>query len=145
MSQLEHGLNAAAQSKCRELMEALLTSEASVRDGYVREKGERHGGTHEKAADTLFWPVGPVPSAYFHGKDADGTKSGHYPWDERMGLLGQHTPAVVSECGSRRCTATRRPPRSSRTRTDGGTPPTQCANGYSIVTGAPPPLTVAVP
>ena len=96
-SQLEHGLNAAAQSMCRELMEALLTSEASVRDDYVREKGERHGGTHGKTVDTLFGPVGPVPRAYFHKKDADGTKTGHYPWDERMGLLGQYTPAVVSE------------------------------------------------
>ncbi|MBR0066173.1 MAG: ISKra4 family transposase [Kiritimatiellae bacterium] len=96
-SQLEHGLNAAAQSMCRELMEALLTSEASVRDGYVREKGERHGGTHGKDVDTLFGPVGPVPRTYYYGKDAGGTKSGHYPWDERMGLLGQYTPAVVSE------------------------------------------------
>ena len=96
-SQLEHGLNTAAQSMCRELMEALLTSEASVRDDYVHEKGERHGGTHGKTVVTLFGPVGPVPRAYFHKKDADGTKTGHYPWDERMGLLGQYTPAVVSE------------------------------------------------
>ena len=82
---------------CRELMETLLTSEASVRDDYVREKGERHGGTHEKSVDTLFGTVGPVRRTYFHKKEADGTKTGHYPWDERMGLMGQYTPAVASE------------------------------------------------
>ena len=82
---------------CRELYEALVTSEASTRDTYERESGERHGGTHEKEVVSLFGPVGPVPRAYFHKKDADGTKHGHYPWDERMGLLRQYTPAVVSE------------------------------------------------
>jgi len=82
---------------CREIMEALLTSEASVRDAYDREKGERHGGTHEKDVATLFGLVGPVPRIYFHRKGGDGTKHGHYPWDERMGLMGQYTPAVVSE------------------------------------------------
>ena len=82
---------------CREIMEALLTSEAATRDAYDREKGERHGGVHGKEVDTLFGPVGPVPRVYFHRKDADGTRHGHYPWDERMGLLGQYTPAVVSE------------------------------------------------
>jgi len=39
-SQLEHGLNAAAQTMCRELMEALLTSEAATRDDYERQPGE---------------------------------------------------------------------------------------------------------
>ena len=82
---------------CREIMEALLTSEAATRDGYVREKGERHCGVHEKEVATLFGHVGPVPRVYFHRKDADGTRHGHYPWDERMGLLGQYTPAIVSE------------------------------------------------
>ena len=82
---------------CRELMEALLTSEAATRDGYERRRGERHGGVHEKDVSTLFGPVGPVPRAYFHRKDDDGTKHGHFPWDERMGLMGQYTPAVVSE------------------------------------------------
>ena len=82
---------------CCELFEALVTSESSTRDTYEREGGERHGGTHEKEVVALFGPVGPVPRAYFHKKEADGTKRGHYPWDERMGLLRQYTPAVVSE------------------------------------------------
>ena len=82
---------------CREIMEALLTSEAATRDDYVREKGERHGGVHEKDVGTLFGLVGPVPRIYFHRKDPDGTRHGHYPWDERMGLMGPYTPAVVSE------------------------------------------------
>ena len=74
---------------CCELFEALVTSESSTRDTYERERGERHGGTHEKEVVALFGPVGPVPRAYFHKKEADGTKRGHYPWDERMGLLRQ--------------------------------------------------------
>ena len=82
---------------CRELYEALVTSEASTRDTYERESGERHGGTHGKEVVSLFGPVGPVPRAYFHKKGADGTRRGHYPWDERMGLLRRYTPAVVSE------------------------------------------------
>ena len=57
-SQLEHSLNAAAQSMCRELMEALLTSEAATRDDYGRLSGERHGGVHGKDIVTLFGPVG---------------------------------------------------------------------------------------
>ena len=92
-SQLEHGLNAAAQSMCRELMEALLTSEAATRDDYGRMPGERHGGVHGKGVVTLFGPVGPVPRAYYHSKG----HGGHFPWDERMGLVGGHTPAVVSD------------------------------------------------
>ena len=82
---------------CREIMEALLTSESSTRDAYVRGKGERHGGVHERRVSTLFGPVGPVSRAYFHRRNADGTGRGHYPWDERMGLLRQYTPAVVSD------------------------------------------------
>ena len=92
-SQLEHGLNAAAQSMCRELMEALLASEAATRDDYGRLSGERHGGVHGKDIVTLFGPVGPVPRAYYHSKG----HGGHFPWDERMGLVGGHTPAVVSD------------------------------------------------
>ena len=64
---------------CRELYEALVTSEASTRDTYERESGERHGGTHGKEVVSLFGPVGPVPRAYFHKKGADGTRRGHYP------------------------------------------------------------------
>ena len=82
---------------CRELMEALLTSEAATRNDYERMPGERHGGVHKKKVVTLFGQVGPIPRAYYHSKgDGDGG-AGRYPWDERMGLLGKHTPAVVSE------------------------------------------------
>ncbi len=39
----------------------------------------------------------PVPRANFYKKNADGTKCGHYLWDERMSLRRQYTPAVVPE------------------------------------------------
>ncbi len=96
-SQLEYGLNAAAQAMCRELMEALLTSESATRNDYERQPGERHGGVHEKDVTTLFGPVGPVPRAYYHATKTDGSGEGHYPWDKCMGLVGGYTPAVVSE------------------------------------------------
>ena len=96
-SQLECGLNAAAQTMCRELMEALLTSEAATRNDYDRMPGERHGGVHEKKVVTLFGQVGPIPRAYYHSKGDEDGGAGHYPWDERMGLVGRYTPAVVSE------------------------------------------------
>ena len=92
-SQLEYGLNAAAQAMCRELMEALLTSESATRNDYERQPGERHGGVHDTDVDTLFGSVGPVPRVYYHSKE----HGGHFPWDERMGLVGGYTPAVVSE------------------------------------------------
>lgn len=96
-SQLEHSLNAAAQSMCRELMDALLTSEAATRNDYERMPSERHGGVHERMIVTLFGPIGPVPRAYYHAKKTSKGGGGHYPWDERMGLVDGYTPAVVSD------------------------------------------------
>ena len=96
-SQLEYGLNAASQAMCREMMEAFLTSEAATRNDYERMPGERHGGVHEKKVVSLFGPVGPIPRAYYHSEGDGEGGAGHYPWDERMGLLGKHTPAVASE------------------------------------------------
>ena len=96
-SQLEYGLNAVSQTMCREMIEAFLTSEVATRDDYERMPGERHGGVHEKKVVSLFGPVGPVPRAYYYSKGDEDGGAGHYPWDERMGLVGKHTPAVVSE------------------------------------------------
>ena len=53
-SQLEFGLNSAAQTMCRELLEALLTSDAAKCSEYERTPNERHGGIHEKKVATLF-------------------------------------------------------------------------------------------
>lgn len=50
----------------------------------------------QKAKKALVCPR-VVPQAYFHRKDADGTKRGHYLKDERKGLSGRHSPTVVSE------------------------------------------------
>lgn len=97
ISQLEYVLNAAAQTMCRELIEALLTSEAAARSDYERQPDERHGGVHEKSIVTLFGHVGPIARAYYHAKGGGNGGGGHYPWDERMGLAGRFTPAVVAE------------------------------------------------
>ena len=84
---------------CRELMEALLTSETATRNDYERLPGERHGGVHKKKVVTLFGPVGPIPRAYYHAKgDMDGG-TGHYPWDERMGLVGPGFSGGEHQCG----------------------------------------------
>lgn len=99
-SGLEFGLNAAAQGMCREMMDAILKSEAAT--GCDREHGpcERNGGTHTKDIVTLFGRVDNVPRTYFWRKPADGeidAGRGHFPFDEKLGLLGRYTPALVEE------------------------------------------------
>ena len=83
------------------LMEALLTSEESTKLEYERKSGERNGGIHRKDIVTLFGTVKSIPREYYWNstrKDSAGErKCGHYVFDERLGLVGRYTPAVVNE------------------------------------------------
>lgn len=99
-SQLEHALHVESQAMCLEMMRELVTSESSLRDDYAREAAERNGGRHEKHVFCLFGDLGPIPRTYYWKKESvegNVVKTGHYPWDERMGLLRQYTPALVGE------------------------------------------------
>lgn len=42
----------------------------------------------------MFGPVGTLRRTYYYSKE---TRHGHYPLDERLGLVGRYTPALVEE------------------------------------------------
>ena len=42
----------------------------------------------------MFGPVGTLQRTYYYSKE---TRHGHYPLDERLGLVGRYTPALVEE------------------------------------------------
>ena len=42
----------------------------------------------------MFGPVGTLQRTYYYSKEA---RHGHYPLDERLGLVGRYTPALVEE------------------------------------------------
>ena len=99
-SQLESALHSGLMQMGLELMAALLTSEAARRTGYEKAPGERNGGRHPKTLTTVFGDVRIPGRAYYHRPAKEGGRtagSGHFPWDERMGLSGAYTPAVVAD------------------------------------------------
>ena len=79
---------------CRELMAELLAAGAATARDYVPEEGERNAGNHAKRIVTLFGEVPPVKRTYYWNED-DG--KGHYPFDDRLGLVGRYTPAAATE------------------------------------------------
>lgn len=99
-SQLETSLHSSLMHMGLEMMTALITSEAAARDGYEKDADERNGGRHDKTVTTLFGTVEVKARRYFHATRKKGGKTvrtGHFPWDERMGLRGAWTPAAVAE------------------------------------------------
>jgi len=98
--QLENALNSRLMETGLEMMTALLTSEAATNDGYEKSAGERNGGRHPKTVTTIFGDVKVEGRTYYHETKREGRKSirtGHFPWDEKMGLTGAYTPAVVAD------------------------------------------------
>lgn len=93
-SELEHTLFDEMNGLCREVMSALLKAGAESHCDYEPEAGERNGGTHGKRIVTLFGETPAIRRRYYYNKD---TQSGHYPFDDRLGLVGRYTPAVTGE------------------------------------------------
>lgn len=91
-SQLEHALHSGLMQMGLELMTALLTSDLALEDNYEKSAGERNGGRHAKTVTTVFGDVRIPARTYYHK-----TSSGHFPWDDRMGLCGSYTPAVIAD------------------------------------------------
>ena len=79
---------------CRDLVEALLSSEEATDVDYEPGRGERNGGRHEKKIVTLFGPIRPIGRTYYYDTEKH---EGHYPFDDRLGLVGRYTPAVCAE------------------------------------------------
>ena len=79
---------------CRELMAELLAAGAATAKDYEPEAGERNAGNHGKRIVTLFGELPEIKRTYYWNEDSH---SGHYPFDDRLGLVGRYTPAAANE------------------------------------------------
>ena len=79
---------------CRELMAELLAAGAATAKDYEPEAGERNAGNHGKRIVTLFGELPEIRRTYYWNEDSH---SGHYPFDDRLGLVGRYTPAAANE------------------------------------------------
>ena len=79
---------------CRELMAELLAAGAATAKDYEPEAGERNAGNHGKRIVTLFGELPEIKRTYYWNEDSH---SGHYPFDDRLGLVGRYTPAAADE------------------------------------------------
>lgn len=84
----------AAVGICRRLLGAIITSGAAAKERHEPTPGERNTGRKDLDVVGLFGPAGTLRRTYYYDSDR---KSGHYPLDERMGLVGRYTPALVEE------------------------------------------------
>lgn len=79
---------------CRELMAELLAAGAATAKDYEPEPDERNAGNHGKKIVTLFGELPEITRTYYWNEDS---RSGHYPFDDRLGLVGRYTPAAANE------------------------------------------------
>lgn len=79
---------------CRELMAELLAAGAATAKDYLAEPGERNAGNHGKRIVTLFGELPEIKRTYYWDEDS---RTGHYPFDDRLGLVGRYTPAAANE------------------------------------------------
>ena len=77
---------------CLELMAELLSAGAATAKDYEPEADERNAGNHGKKIVTLFGETPEIKRTYYWNKD---THKGHYPFDDRLGLIGRYTPAAT--------------------------------------------------
>ena len=79
---------------CRELMAELLAAGAATAKDYEPEPEERNAGNHGKRIVTLFGMIPEIKRTYYWNEDSG---KGHYPFDDRLGLVGRYTPAAANE------------------------------------------------
>ncbi len=79
---------------CKDIMETFLKESAEKHCSYEVQKNERNAGNHTKRTTTLFGEISPIKRPYYYNSE---TKKGHYPFDDRLGLCGRYTPALVQE------------------------------------------------
>ena len=79
---------------CRDLMAELLSAGAATAKDYEPGESERNAGNHPKRIVTLFGELPPIMRTYWY--DAD-ERRGHYPFDDRLGLVGRYTPAACAD------------------------------------------------
>ena len=83
-----------ANNICLQLMTLLLSSSSNTHLDYTPTEDERDGGIHKKKVVTLFGETEPISRKYYWNKIS---KTGHYPFDEKIGLVGRYCPTVVEE------------------------------------------------
>ena len=93
-SKLEQTLFDDMNGLCRELMAELLSAGAATAGDYEPEPEERNAGNHGKRIVTLFGELPEIKRTYFWNEDS---RRGHYPFDDRLGLIGRYTPAAANE------------------------------------------------
>ena len=93
-SKLEQTLFDDMNGLCRELMAELLAAGAATAKDYEPEPDERNAGNHGKKIVTLFGELPEITRTYYWNEDS---RSGHYPFDDRLGLVGRYTPAAANE------------------------------------------------
>ena len=93
-SRLEQTLFDEMNGLCRDLMSAMLSGAAEKHCGYEPAEGERNSGRHGKRIVTLF---GETPEIMRTSYYDPRKKRGHFPFDDRLGLVGRYTPAVAQE------------------------------------------------
>ena len=79
---------------CRDLMAELLSAGAATARDYEPGESGRNAGNHPKRIVTLFGELPPIRRTYWY--DAD-ERRGHYPFDDRLGLVGRYTPAACAD------------------------------------------------
>ena len=99
---------------CRELMAELLSAGAATARNYEPEADERNAGNHGKRIVTLFGELPEIKRTYYWNEDSH---SGHYPFDDRLGLAGRYTPAAADEIARCAVSHPRAAPSAIRTRT----------------------------
>ena len=93
-SKLEQTLFDDMNGHCRELMAELLAAGAATAKDYLAKPGERNAGNHGKRIVTLFGELPEIKRTYYWDDDS---RTGHYPFDDRLGLVGRYTPAAANE------------------------------------------------
>ena len=79
---------------CLELMTELLSAGAATANDYEPEADERNAGNHGKKIVTLFEKTPEIKRTYYWN---EATHKGHYPFDDKQGLVGRYTPAAANE------------------------------------------------
>ena len=93
-SRLEQTLFDEMNGLCRDLMAELLSAGAATARDYEPGESGRNAGNRPKRIVTLFGELPPIRRTYWY--DEDGRR-GHYPFDDRLGLVGRYTPAACAD------------------------------------------------
>ena len=79
---------------CRDLMAELLSAGAATARDYEPGESGRNAGNRPKRIVTPFGELPPIKRTCRY--DEDGHE-GHYPFDDRLGLVGRYTPAACAD------------------------------------------------